>query len=122
LLRLSEASARMRLSHEVEMIDVEMAIALVKISLQDIGYDPETGKMDIDYAKGRGSWSQKERRKKIYGIVESLETESTGANEEEVINLASEAGIESNKAETMLTNLKNQGEVYEPRNDGLRTT
>jgi len=61
LMRLSEASARMRLSQEVEMIDAEMAIAMVKTSLQDIGYDPETGKMDIDYAEGRGSFSQKQR-------------------------------------------------------------
>lgn len=122
LLRLSEASARMRLSHEVEMIDVEMAIALVKISLQDIGYDPETGKMDIDYAKGRGSWSQKERKKKMMGIVDSLETSESGAPKEEVINLAVEAGIEKSKAEHELIGLAKEGDLYEPRNQKYRVS
>lgn len=122
LLRLSEASARMRLSEEVEEIDAEMAIALIKVSLQDVGYDPETGQIDVDYAKGRGSWSQKDRKNKVLGIVEQLQTEDSGADPSEVVTLASKAGIEEDKAEHMLDTLKesNRGGLYSPPSGGVR--
>jgi len=122
LLRLSEASARMRLSQEVEMIDAEMAIALVKISLQDVGYDPETGRMDVDYASGRKSQSQRDRVTKLRGIVENLETGKTPADKQEVVKLAVEAGMDESKAEHEIEKLKQQGELYEPRAQSLRTT
>lgn len=122
LLRLSEACARMRLSEEVEMIDVEVAIALVKISLEDIGYDPETGKMDADYAAGRTSWSQTDRRKKVRGIVANLETDENGAEIDNVVETAVNAGIDHSKAEHAIGKLKEKGEVYEPSTDYLRTT
>lgn len=122
LIRLSEASARMRLSEEVEMIDAEMAIALVKISLQDVGYDPETGKMDADFANGRESYSQRERKQKIVGIVDTLETEDTAADPQEVINTAVSAGMDEDKAEHMIEKLKNTKEspIYSPPSGGIR--
>jgi replicative DNA helicase Mcm len=121
LMRLSEASARMRLSQEVEMIDAEMAIAMVKISLQDVGYDPETGQMDADFAAGRGSYTQNQRKNKIIGLIETLETEDTGADPQEVVGMAVEAGIEEGKAEQMIEKLKNgKSAVYTPPNGGLR--
>lgn len=122
LLRLSEASARMRLSQEVEMIDAEMAIALVKISLQDVGYDPETGRMDVDYASGRKSQSQRDRVTKLKGIVENLETGKTAADKQEVIKLAVEAGMDESKAEHEIEKLKQKGKLYEPQSQSLRTT
>ena len=124
LLRLSEASARMRMSEEVELIDAEMAIALVKVSLQDVGYDPETGQMDVDFANGRGSWSQKDRRNKILGIIESLQTNETAADPQEVVKLAVEAGIKESKAEHMLQKLKQsrKSPVYSPPDGGIRKT
>jgi replicative DNA helicase Mcm len=121
LLRLAEASARMRLSNEVEMIDAEMAITLVKISLQDVGYDPETGKMDVDFANGNMSQSQRDRITKLTGIVENLETD-TPADVEEVKSLAVEAGMKESKVEHEIEQLKQKGEIYEPETNGLRTT
>jgi len=121
LMRLSEASARMRLSEEVKMIDAEMAIAMVKISLQDVGYDPETGKMDADFAAGRGSFSQKQRLNKLQGIIDTLSTEETAADPQEVVKLAVESGIDEDKAEEDLEKLKNgKSPVYTPPNGGLR--
>jgi replicative DNA helicase Mcm len=121
LLRLSEASARLRLSDTVEPIDVEMAITLVKISLQDIGYDPETGKMDVDYAEGRGSWSQKDRRNKIKGMIETLEGE-TGAAEEDILSMGEDIGMDASDIEHDLEHWKQKGEVYEPSTGEYRST
>lgn len=122
LLRISEASARMRLSNSVDMIDAEMAIALVKISLDDIGYDPETGQMDADWANGRKSKAQRDRINTITGIVEQLETQSNGADKQEVIKLAVDSGMSESTVKHEIKQIKQKGEIYEPRNETLRTT
>lgn len=48
LVRLSEAHARMKFSHTVEVSDVKEAIRLIKESLLLYALDPRTGKIDID--------------------------------------------------------------------------
>jgi replicative DNA helicase Mcm len=48
LKRLSEASARVRLSPHVEEIDAKVAVQLVDACLRDVAYDAKTGKFDID--------------------------------------------------------------------------
>jgi len=122
LLRLAEACARLRLSDEVEAIDAEMAIALVKVSLQDIGYDPETGQMDADYAAGRGSWNNKDRRKKVRGIIGELAGNETGADIDNVKDTAESAGIKRENVDKAIQYLSDKGEVYEPQTGKYRTT
>lgn len=46
--RLSEASARVRLSPVVEEIDAKIAVQLVDACLRDVAYDQRAGKFDID--------------------------------------------------------------------------
>ena len=48
LIRLAEASARVRLSDKVLEEDVDRALRLYKKSMEQVGMDPETGEMDID--------------------------------------------------------------------------
>ncbi|HID09293.1 TPA: AAA family ATPase, partial [Candidatus Micrarchaeota archaeon] len=55
IVRLAEASARVRLSNEINIEDAKRAIDLVEKSLRKIGYDPETGKIDIDRITGMGA-------------------------------------------------------------------
>ena len=47
LVRLSEAHARMRLSHTVEEMDVEEAVRLMDVSTQKAAVDPRTGTIDM---------------------------------------------------------------------------
>ena len=47
IIRLSEASARLRFSNYVEREDVDEAIRLIKIALQQAATDPETGVIDM---------------------------------------------------------------------------
>jgi replicative DNA helicase Mcm len=118
VLRLAEACARMRLSDEVEMIDAEMAIGLVKVSLEDVGYDPETGKMDVDYAEGRGSWNQKQRVRKVKEIIDTLTTPEAGADKQEVVGLAMEEGGSEDDVQKEFERLKEAGHIY--NRDGWR--
>jgi replicative DNA helicase Mcm len=46
--RLSEASARVRLSKTVEEIDAKIAVQIVDACLREVAYDARSGKWDID--------------------------------------------------------------------------
>lgn len=75
LIRLAEASARIRLSDKITAEDVERVIRITKRSLEQIAIDPETGEIDIDYAFSGTSKSQRDRILTIKKIVEDLEKE-----------------------------------------------
>ncbi len=123
LVRLAEASARIRLSDTVEQSDAERVIEIVQRTLEDIGMDPETGELDADVIETGTSKSQRDRIKNLKTLIADIEDEyDEGAPVERVLERAEEAGMERSKAEHEIDKLKQKGEVYEPRNDHLRTT
>ncbi|MFB6200908.1 MAG: cell division protein, partial [Halorhabdus sp.] len=123
LVRLAEASARVRLADSVTEADANRVIEIVRSSLENIGIDPETGELDADVVETGTSKSQRDRIKNIRGIIAEIEEEyDEGAPVDVVIERAEEAGMEASKAEHEIEKLKQQGEVYEPRTDHLRTT
>ncbi len=75
VIRLSRASARVRLSDEVTLEDAERAINLVMSSLKDAGVDLETGMVDIDKIMVGVTRSQRDKIKVILDIVRELEKE-----------------------------------------------
>ncbi|WP_135824884.1 LAGLIDADG family homing endonuclease [Halorussus ruber] len=122
LVRLSEASARVRLSDEVEVQDAERAVEITRSCLQDIGVDPETGQFDADVVETGTSKSQRDRKKGIIEIVDELEEEyENGAPIEEVISHAEEIGMERSKAENELDQMTTEGRLYKPSTDHVRT-
>ena len=123
LVRLAEASARIRLSDTVEVDDAQRVIEIVQRTLEDIGMDPETGELDADVIETGTSKSQRDRIKNLKTLIADIEDEyDEGAPVERVLERAEEAGMERSKAEHEIEKLKQKGEVYEPRNDHLRTT
>ena len=123
LVRLAEASARVRLADSVELEDAERVIEVVRTQLQDIGVDPETGEFDADIVETGTSKTQRDRIKNVKALIAEIEEEyDAGAPVEEVLDRAEETGTERSKAEHELEKLRRQGEVYEPQTDHLRTT
>ncbi|AXR79483.1 LAGLIDADG family homing endonuclease [Natrarchaeobaculum sulfurireducens] len=123
LVRLSEASARVRLSDTVELEDAERVIEIVRSCLQDIGVDPETGEFDADIVEAGTSKSQRDRIKNVKGLISDVEEEyDEGAPVDIVLERAAEIGMDQSKAEHEIEKLKQKGEVYEPSTDNLRTT
>jgi len=123
LVRLAEASARVRLSDTVEEKDAERVIAIVRSCLEAIGVDPETGEFDADVVETGTSKSQRDRIKSLRALIEDIEDDhDQGAPTEEVMARAEEVGMERSKAEHEIEKLKKQGEVYEPSTGHLRTT
>jgi len=121
LIRLAEASARLRLSDVVEREDVDRVIEIIKHSLGQIAVDPETGEIDIDYAFTGTSKSQRDRIMILKRIIEELETShDKGAPEEEIIRAAEEEGINERKAKELLKKMREMGDIYSPRNGYYR--
>jgi len=123
LVRLSQASARVRLSDEVSVDDAQRACQLMLQSMQKVGIDPETGKFDADVIETGMSKSQRDRVKNIKQLINEVEAEhDDGAPVEDVLDRAEDIGIEPEKAENEIEKLRQNGDVYEPRTDRLRTS
>jgi len=123
LVRLAEATARVRLSDEVTEADAERVVELVRSCLENIGVDPETGEFDADVVETGTSKSQRDRIKSVKALIEEVEADyDDGAPFDEVLDRADEVGMDRAKVEKEIESLKQKGEVYEPSLDSLRTT
>ncbi|MFH5800225.1 minichromosome maintenance protein MCM [Haladaptatus sp. CMAA 1911] len=123
LVRLAEASARVRLSDTVEQEDADRVIEIARSCMQDIGVDPETGQFDADVVETGTSRTQRERIKGIKQLIGEIEEEyDEGAPVDVVLERAEETGTDPSKAEHEIDKLKQKGEVYEPSTNHLRTT
>ncbi len=116
LRRLTEASAKIRLSNVATVEDAERAIRIFEESIKQIAIDPETGKLDIDYAISGVSAVQRDRIAVIKSIVKELENSTQwGAPEEEILERAEKVKIPKEKALEVLEKLKQKGELFSPR-------
>lgn len=107
LVRLSEASARVRLSDTVEIEDAERAIRLVKKSLEETVTDPETGNIDIDIVTSGITQS----KQNAISIVMRLIKEAMGEGidmvpVEQVITMGIEKGLDEEKIKSAMEDLE----------------
>ncbi|MEM2924109.1 MAG: minichromosome maintenance protein MCM [Methanocellales archaeon] len=115
LVRLAEASARLRLSDKITTEDAMRVIRIVENCLNKVARDPETGKFDVDIIAVGTSKSQRDKIKILKDVIRALEREFSGAApREEVIKRTVEEGIEREKVEELITKLKQLGDIYEP--------
>jgi replicative DNA helicase Mcm len=122
LVRLAEASARVRISDKVEMRDAERAIEVTTASLDQVGRDPETGEFDIDVIESGTSQTQRDR---IKGIKEIISVVSEGSDDgkaslEEIVELAEEHDMSPEKTREEIDDLRRRGELIEPEQDHFR--
>ncbi len=115
IIRLAEASAKVRLSNKVLKKDAERAIKLVKNYLMKLGVDPETGMLDIDRIETGVSSSQRNKIKLILSVIEEMQKESPDRMVpiSDITAAAEEQGIDD--AEEIIEKLKRDGEIFEPR-------
>ena len=117
LIRLAEASAKVRLSDTVTVSDAERAIKLTDFVLREIAYDESTGQIDIDRIVTDHPKSTRDRIRVIETIIQELINESGDgmASSEDIIEEAKSRGIDRFRAEQILIELKTKGVIYEPR-------
>ncbi len=115
LMRLAEAAAKIRLSDKVEISDAERAISIMRFSIQELGYDYETGKIDIDRTEGVSA-SQRSKIHTILDIIDMLEKKiGKPVPKEEIVAAAEDQGIKAGTAEELLRRLKAEGSIFEPK-------
>ena len=114
LVRLAEASARMRLSKWVTLDDAKRVIQIVEACLKEVGVDPETGKRDFDVIAVGKSKSQQERIKSIRDIIRELEREAGSAHIDTIVERASKLGFEKDKVEAEIARLVQEAAIFEP--------
>ncbi|MDP6600212.1 MAG: minichromosome maintenance protein MCM [Candidatus Woesearchaeota archaeon] len=116
LVRLTEATARLRLSDKATENDAKRAIDLIESCLMEVGLDKETGKIDIDRIATGISASQRSHIIVIKEIITDLENKvGKTIPIDDVIAEAKSKGVDEGKVEDVLEKLKRVGEIFEPR-------
>ncbi len=119
LVRLTEASAKVRLSEYATMDDARRAIDLTSAYLGDVGYDPSTGKYDIDRIVTGISTSKRGNVITVRSIIKAA-AESLPKGQllsiSKIVEDAAKRGISKDDAEEAVQMLKKEGEIFEPKN------
>ena len=116
LVRLSEASAKVRLSDKVTKKDADKAIELIEYCLMQVGLDRETGKIDIDRIATGVTATQRSYILIIKEVISELENKlGKTIPIDDVIEEAKLRNISDDKVEEALEKLKRSGDLFEPR-------
>jgi len=116
LIRLSEASAKVKLSKKVNKEDADRAIRLLRTCMKEVAVDMETGRFDIDKITVGITSTQRSRITTLRRAIEEL-TEKLGKTIPiiDVLERVEEEGIDRTKAEEILEELKKKGDIFEPK-------
>ena len=123
LVRLSEASARVRLSNTVTLEDAKRTIRIEMNCLKNVGVDPETGALDADILASGTSMSQRNKIKILRDIIKKVSEKHPGAKAplEEVYAIAeNEHGIKRVHAEENIKKMKQRGDLLSPDQNHIR--
>ena len=123
LVRLSECRARSFLRDKVTVEDTDAIIRLMTISLQHVGIDTSTGKVDIDTIMTGKPKSLRDRMQTILSTVATMERE-TGAVQESKLyeELSKTAGLSEGEVQTLVNQLIRDGILYSPKPGHLKRT
>ena len=123
LVRVSEARARSALRKEVTGQDAEAAITLMKRSLEEVGIDMSSYKMDIDLIMTGRPKSVRDKLQIVLSAVVEMEKQ-TGAVEKDALVAMLEEKHKMSKSEIdrMIGQLLREGTLYEPGEGRLKKT
>jgi replicative DNA helicase Mcm len=123
LVRIAEARARAALKKEVNAEDAEAAIAIMKKSLEEVGIDLSSYKMDIDIIMTGKPKSVRDKMQIVISTLMKMEQE-TGMVEKSALTseLESEHKISRAEIDRMIQQLLREGTIYEPREGYLKKT
>jgi len=115
IIRLSEASAKIRLSSEIEEQDIEKAIDIFRYSLEMVAKDPETGRLDIGIIGTGKTQSSVNKMKQIMKIIAELSAEKDLIHKDDIVKHAKDHDIDEDKALEIISAMIKKGELYEPK-------
>jgi len=120
LIRLSKASARLRLSDVVEESDASLAVSLTDCCLKSVGTDPETGKADAGAIDTGFTKTTSDRITTIRAIIRELSGPTGLATLSDILEESDKAGIDSDRVSKVIERLRLNGDLAEPRDGFFR--
>ncbi len=123
LVRLAEARARMACRKEILAEDAEAAIAIMRRSMEEVGIDVTSGKMDIDIVMTGKPKSVRDKLQVVLSAIVEMERE-TGMVEKSALleKLEREYEITIPEAERLIGVLLKEGTIYSYRDGYLKKT
>jgi replicative DNA helicase Mcm len=124
MVRLAEASARIRLSQKVTLEDAKRATNLMDSCLENIGVDPDTGEKDGSLLNSGYSKDQRTAIKEIKEIIRNRMSKHVKGNVPiiEVFNEAELKGISKERVEKSIVRMANQGDVFKSDKEHVKLT
>ncbi len=123
LVRIAEARARVALRKEVTAEDAGAAITIMKRSLEEVGIDLSSYKVDIDLIMTGRPKSIRDRLSIVLSTLMTME-KVTGIVEKGALitELETKQKIPRAEVERMISQLLREGTIYEPREGCLKKT
>ncbi len=118
LLRLAEASAKIRLDNSIRKDDAERAIKLMMASLIQLGYDMETKTFDIDRVEGGVTANKRNKILKLLSILGKMQKEMKEVAVEDLKAEAENQAIDG--VDELIENLVQKGDVFFPKHGFIR--
>ena len=115
LIRMSEASARVKLNDAVTKEDAERSIEIMKYYLMQVGYDYESKTFDIDRVTTGISTSQRSKIFTVRDTIIQLEDSLGKMIPIEEIEKELEGKLSKEEIEEAIDRLTSQGEIFKPR-------
>lgn len=121
LVRLAEASAKIRLSNEVTVDDAKRATRLSQYVLDEIMRDKETGRIDVDIIQTGKPKSQVDKINTIIGITKELQKQYDLVEINKIIERCAEYKIDEITARRIIDELVYKGDLYKARPGFVKT-
>lgn len=115
LIRMSEASAKVRLSKVVARDDAKIAIDIMKYYLMQVGYDYESKTFDIDKATTGITSSDRNKIFTVRDTITQLESKLGKMIPIEELEKELEGKLSKEEIDEAITKLNSQGEIFKPR-------
>jgi len=123
LVRIAEARARVALRQQVTAEDAGAAIAIMKRSLEEVGIDLSSYKMDIDLIMTGRPKTLRDRLSIVLSTLMTMEKVTGIVEKEALVNeLETKQKIPRTEIERMIGQMLREGTIYEPREGCLKKT
>ena len=122
IVRLAEASAKIKLRDKVTKADAIRAINLLKYCMSEIGVDPETGKLDMDRISTGITASTRGRMLQVRDVIFELCEAKQGpiSVDDDLKPKVFEQGVTEQKLDEAIDKLKRSGDIFEPKKGWLQ--
>jgi replicative DNA helicase Mcm len=123
LVRLSEARARSFLRDRVEVEDARAIIRLMMLSLEDVGIDTATNKIDIDVIMTGKPKSLRDKMQVVLSTFAELEKQLGIVQDSTLYQaLSRKVDITDEEARKLVDQLVREGIIYSPKEGYLKRT